>query len=165
LTEKARGKSNLLVQLLSSDKVKTGFQKPMQSPMAKVSRLSNRKEVTRKRIVILSSDTTLGLSLSLFFENVYNVVSTSEGEVVENALGSNMIDLLIVDVGPFDTDLLNLVGSIRKKNSELPVIVMYVYQDKIRKLEDTLRSQVNMIFYKPVDLSQVSNEIRVLLAR
>jgi len=137
----------------------------MQSPMAKVSRLSNRKEVTRKRIVILSSDTTLGLSLSLFFENVYNVVSTSEGEVVENALGSNMIDLLIVDVGPFDTDLLNLVGSIRKKNSELPVIVMYVYQDKIRKLEDTLRSQVNMIFYKPVDLSQVSNEIRVLLAR
>jgi DNA-binding response OmpR family regulator len=133
--------------------------------MAKVSRPSHRKDVTRKRIVILSSDATLGLSLSLFFENVYNVVSTSEGEVVEKALESNMIDLLIVDVGLFDTDLLNLVGSIRKKNSDLPVIVMYVYQEKIRKLEDTLRSQVNMIFYKPVDLSQVSNEIRMLLAR
>jgi DNA-binding response OmpR family regulator len=133
--------------------------------MAKVSRPPHRKDVTRKRIVILSSDATLGLSLSLFFENIYNVVSTSEGEVVEKALESNMIDLLIVDVGLFDTDLLNLVGSIRKKNSDLPVIVMYVYQEKIRKLEDTLRSQVNMIFYKPVDLSQVSNEIRVLLAQ
>jgi DNA-binding response OmpR family regulator len=137
----------------------------MQSTMAKVSRPSHRKDLKRKRIVILSSDATLGLSLSLFFENVYNVVSTSEAEVVENALESNMVDLLIVDVGPFDTDLLNLVGSIRKKNSDLPVIVMYVYQEKIRKFEDTLRSQVNMIFYKPVDLSQVSNEIRVLLAR
>jgi DNA-binding response OmpR family regulator len=133
--------------------------------MAKVSRPSQKKDAMKKRIVILSSDATLGLSLSLFFENVYNVISTSEGEVVEKALESDMIDLLIIDIGLFDTDLLTLVGAVRNKNADLPVIVMYVYQEKIRKLEDKLRSQVNMIFYKPVDLSQVSNEIRVLLAR
>lgn len=136
----------------------------MQNTTEKTTRSSSKKDATRKRIVILSSDATLGLSLSLFFENIYNVVSTSEGEVVEKALESNMVDLLIVDVGPFDTELLALVGSVRGKNPDLPVIIMYVYQEKIRKLEDKLRSQVNMIFYKPVDLSQVSNEIRVLLA-
>ncbi len=124
-----------------------------------------KKDKAKKRVVILSSDTTLGLSLSLFFENTYNVISTSEAEVVENALKSEMLDLLIIDVGPFDTELLDLLSIIRKTNSELPVIVMYVYQEKIRKVEERLRTQVNMIFYKPVDLAQVSNEIRVLLAR
>ncbi len=137
----------------------------MQSTMTKAAKPSSKKVIAKKRIVILSSDATLGLSLSLFFENVYNVVSTSEAEVVENALESTMIDLLIVDVGLFENELLNFVSAVRKKSIDLPVIVMYVYQEKTRKLEDKLRSQVNMIFYKPVDLSQVSNEIRVLLAR
>ena len=136
----------------------------MPSIMVKASRSASRKNVTRRRIVILSTDATLGLSLSLFFENTYNVVSTSEADVVEKALESRMIDLLIIDIGPFDTEILTLIGTVRKKNPNLPVIVMYVYQEKIRKREEQLRSQVNMIFYKPVDLSQVSNEIRVLLA-
>ena len=123
-----------------------------------------KKEITKKRVVILSSDATLGLSLSLFFENTYKVISTSEDEMVIAAIDSHMVDLLIIDVGIFDTGILELINTIRMKNKEIPIVVMYVFQEKLRQFEDNLRPDVNMIFYKPVDLTQVSSEVRMLLA-
>ncbi len=137
----------------------------MPDPKAHHSKPSPARTTVKQRIVILSSDATLGLSLSLFFENVYKVSSTSEEEMVTKALESGMADLLIIDSGLFDTDLLDLVDAVRRVRPEIPVIVMYVYQEKMRVLEDRLRPRVDMIFYKPVDLAQVSGEIRVLLAR
>ncbi len=137
----------------------------MPGPTIRQPKMSPGRTVEKQRIVILSSDATLGLSLSLFLENVYRVSSTSEEEMVTKALESGMVDLLIIDIGLFDTGLLDLVGSVHAIQPDLPVIVMYVYQEKMRQLEDRLRTRVSMIFYKPVDLAQVSGEIRVLLAR
>ncbi len=132
--------------------------------MVRSGKTGSKKQSTKKRVVILSTDSTLGLSLSLFFENIYKVISTTEEQMVITALDSDMVDLLIVDIGIFDTGTCELINQVRKRKKDLPIIVMYVFQEKMRKLEDDLRADVNMIFYKPVDLTQVSSEVRLLLA-
>ncbi len=121
------------------------------------------KEIDRKSILIFSPDLNLCFSLSILFQDRYHVVTTTNIATFEKLATCFGADLAIVDEVPSDCLIrrLEAIGSGRPK---IPVIMLYVYNGRDVTLDRAIRSKVDSVFYKPVEISVVSKRIDEILA-
>lgn len=115
-----------------------------------------------KNIVIYSPDFSLCYSLLMYLQTQYKVVATTDLEVVQSLICNKSADLVILDSEP-SSDVQIKCEQFKKCRSEVPVILTYVFNNRIKDFETTIKKYVNEIFYKPFDLNEISARISTLL--
>jgi DNA-binding response OmpR family regulator len=116
----------------------------------------------KKTILIYSPDLNFCFSLSTLFQDRFNVVTTTNLGMVENFAGHYSADLVIVDAIPTEK-LIERLDGLKLNNQRLPIIMLYVCSPKDMHLDRAIRSHVNAVFYKPLDINALSKMIEELL--
>lgn len=117
----------------------------------------------KKTILIYSPDLNFCFSLSMLFQNKFNVITTTNPSTLESFAMHYSANLLIVDASP-SAKMREQLHSLRELNQDLPVIMLYVYSAKEALLDADVRQEVDSVFYKPFDLTAVSKRINDLLS-
>jgi response regulator RpfG family c-di-GMP phosphodiesterase len=112
----------------------------------------------RKSILIFSPDLNLCFSFSVLFQDRYHVVTTTNIATFEKLATCVGADLAIVDETPSEC-LLKSLDTLGRSLPKIPVILLYVYNERDVTLDRAMRSRVDSVFYKPVEVSVVSKRI------
>jgi response regulator RpfG family c-di-GMP phosphodiesterase len=128
---------------------------PSQKPLEGVER--------KKTILIYSPDLNFCFSLSMLFQDRYNVITTTNIGMLETSVKNYDSDLAIVDAVPSE-GLISRIDRLKDASGGVPVILLYVYNAKETALDKTIRAHVDCVFYKPFEISTVSKRIEEFLA-
>jgi hypothetical protein len=118
---------------------------------------------SKKTIIIYSPDLNFCFSLSMVFQDRYNVITTTNLGMLEKFVGIYSANLAVVDAEPSEK-LMKRIDSLKDSNRGLPVIILYVYNTKEGTLDRDVRSHVDSVFYKPFEIGAVSKRIDELLS-
>ncbi len=97
----------------------------------------------------------------MYLQNIYDVTVTTDLNVIKMLSHNSSVDLLIIDSDP-DKEIESFCEGLKETKKKLPVIIFYVYKDKIKELDNSIRKHVNSIFYKPYDFNEVSKLVSSL---
>jgi DNA-binding response OmpR family regulator len=122
------------------------------------------EEGKKKSILIYSPDLNFCFSLSMLFQDRYNVSTTTNINMIETFVANYSADLLIVDAMP-STRMIERLEGLKKLKALLPVIMLYVYNAKETDLDNAARHRVDSVFYKPFEVNSVSKRIEELLSK
>lgn len=111
-----------------------------------------------KSVVVYSPDFSLCYSFLMFLQSHYKVVATTNLDAVTAMVRNSSADLVIIDSEP-DQTIQEVVNDLKNINSETPIILTYVYNNKLSVLENNIKKNVKEIFYKPFDLNEISLRI------
>ncbi|RPI74345.1 MAG: response regulator [Ignavibacteriales bacterium] len=114
-----------------------------------------------KKIVFYSPDFTLNLSLLMFLQSNYNITTTTDIVDLKAIASSFSSDLIILDSPP-TIDIETLCKEIKEFNPKTPIILLYVFDNKLKIPDENIRKYVNSVFYKPFDLDNVTKQLSVL---
>jgi len=117
----------------------------------------------KKKVLILSKDTQLALSLSLFFGDEFEVQTVEKFDQARDIIAQNGADLLLIDYGLPDDHIPGSLSSIRQKK-DIPIVMMYVFHEKKIKIESEIRKYTDAVFYKPVNILDVLGKIRLFIS-
>lgn len=98
----------------------------------------------------------------MYLQTQYKVVATTDLEVVSSLIHSGSADLVIMDTEP-STDLLDKCEQFKKQNPNIPIILTYVFNNRIKESEKRIKAFIDEIFYKPFDLNEISSKLPSLL--
>ena len=87
-----------------------------------------------KNVVIYSPDFSLCYSLLMYLQTQYKVVATTDIEVVSALVCNGSADLVIMDKEP-DANLLLKCEQFKKCKSNVPLILTYVFNNRIKETE------------------------------
>jgi DNA-binding NtrC family response regulator len=116
----------------------------------------------KKTILIYSPDLNFCFSLSMLFQNRYNVITTTDATMLEKFVANYAANLVIVDASPTEK-MLERLQKVKASNPTVPIIMLYVYNPKDAQLDRAARQNVDSVFYKPFDLPAMSKRISELL--
>ncbi|MBI5473886.1 MAG: hypothetical protein HY961_16230 [Ignavibacteriae bacterium] len=116
----------------------------------------------KNTILIYSPDLNFCFSLSMLFQDRYNVITTTNSSMLDSFVAHYSANLLIVDAAPSEK-MLSRVHALKELNRRLPIIMLYVFNPKEAPLDRAVRKEVDAVFYKPFDLAAVSKRINELL--
>lgn len=116
----------------------------------------------KKTILIYSPDLNFCFSLSMLFQDRYNVITTTNPGMLERFVADYSADLVVVDAVPSEKMIERLDG-LKAINARLPIIMIYVYSQKEMMLDSAIRRHVDSVFYKPFDVGDMSRRIAELL--
>ncbi len=116
----------------------------------------------KKTILIYSPDLNFCFSLSMLFQNRYNVITTTDATMLEKFVANYAANLVIVDAAPTEK-MLERLQKVKASNPTVPIIMLYVYSPKEEQLDRAARRHVDSVFYKPFDLPAMSKRISELL--
>jgi DNA-binding response OmpR family regulator len=119
-------------------------------------------DVNKKTILIYSPDLNFCFSLSMLFQDRYNVITTTNLGLLDKFVGTYSADLVIIEAIPSEKILGRLEG-LREIKSDLPIIMLYVYNSREVHLDMAIRKHVDSVFYKPFEIDSVSERIGSLL--
>ncbi len=126
------------------------------------SSISNQPK-SKKRILILSDDSQLASSLSLYFGEEFDVQTVEEFEQARDIIIQDSADLLLFDFGLPDKRIPESLSIIRRKKN-IPIVLMYVFHEKTLPIELEIRKYADAVFYKPVNIVDVLGQIRLFLS-
>jgi response regulator RpfG family c-di-GMP phosphodiesterase len=98
----------------------------------------------------------------MYLQTQYKVVATTDIEVVSSLVCNHSVDLVILDTEP-TSDVLSKCEKFKKCSANVPLILTYVFNDRIKESEHEIKKFINEIFYKPFDLNEISSKIPFLL--
>lgn len=98
----------------------------------------------------------------MYLQTQYKVVATTDIEVVQSLICNKGADLVILDSEP-SSDIQLKCEQFKKCRAEVPVLLTYVFNNRIKELETQTKKFVNEIFYKPFDLNEIASKISTLL--
>ncbi len=124
--------------------------------------LLNEEDGAKKTILIYSPDLNFCFSLSMLFQNRYNVSTTTNLGMLETFLANYSADLVMIDAFP-STKILQTLEGLKELKRHLPIIMLYVYNSKEVGMDRAIRGHVDSVFYKPFDIGVVSRRIEELL--
>jgi DNA-binding response OmpR family regulator len=124
--------------------------------------LLSEEDGSKKTILIYSPDLNFCFSLSMLFQNRYNVSTTTNLGMLETFLANYSADLVMIDAFP-SAKITQTLEGLRELKQHLPIIMLYVYNSKEVGMDKAIREHVDSVFYKPFDISVVSKRIDELL--
>jgi DNA-binding response OmpR family regulator len=114
-----------------------------------------------KKIVFYSPDFTLNLSLLMYLQSNYSITTTTDIDDLKAISSSFNCDLVILDAPP-TIDIETLCRDLKENNPRTPIILLYVFDNKLKFLDENIRKYVNSVFYKPFDLDNITRQLSVL---
>jgi len=124
--------------------------------------LRSEVDQNKKTILLYSPDLNFCFSLSMLFQDRYNVVTTTNLGMLEKFVASYAADLVMIDAMPSESIVERLAG-LKEVSHNLPIIMLYVYNAKDVNLDQAIRTRVDSVFYKPFEINTVSRRIDDLL--
>jgi DNA-binding NtrC family response regulator len=118
----------------------------------------------KRTILIYSPDLNFCFSLFMLFQDKYNVVTTTNPCMLETFVAHYSASLVIVDALP-SRKMIERLDAVKRLNADLPIIMLYVYEQKEVGLDSEVRNYVDSVFYKPFDVAAVSRHIEELLPK
>jgi hypothetical protein len=115
-----------------------------------------------KNAIFYSPDLNLCVSLLLYFQDKYRVTTTTDIEVLKIIATRPSCNLIIIDAEP-DRHIENLCRLIKTENVNSSLILTYVFKTQIKDFEKNLRLYTDAVFYKPVDLVEVTKTLNSLV--
>lgn len=101
-------------------------------------------------------------SFLMYLQDIYNVTTTTDLQVLSVLVSNSDVDLAIIDEEP-SKKIEAICKNIHYIKDGLPVILTYVFKDQIKDFEADIRQYVSSIFYKPFDLNEISMKLSVLM--
>ena len=111
-----------------------------------------------KHILLYSKDFSFSTNMMMYLQNDFSVKSTTSMDVLKSLTGCSPVDLILIDTDP-DNSLQEFLKEIRGIKPDVPVILTYVFKQKIKEVDSSLRKYVNSVFYKPYDLNEVTKKL------
>lgn len=124
--------------------------------------LYSEEDASKKTILIYSPDLNFCFSLSMLFQNRYNVSTTTNLGMLETFLANYSADLVMIDAFP-SAKIIQTLEGLKELKRHLPVIMLYVYNSRDVGMDKEIRGHVDSVFYKPFDINVVSRRIEELL--
>jgi len=97
----------------------------------------------------------------MFLQSNYNITTTTDIVDLKAIASSFSSDLIILDSPP-TIDIETLCKEIKEFNPKTPIILLYVFDNKLKIPDENIRKYVNSVFYKPFDLDNVTKQLSVL---
>ena len=116
----------------------------------------------KKTIILYSPDLNFCFSLSMLFQDRFNVITTTNLGMLDRLVTDYSADLVLVDAVP-SQKLIERVECLRGLNPKLPIILLYVYNSRETVLDRAIREHVDSVFYKPLEIAPISRRIEELL--
>jgi DNA-binding response OmpR family regulator len=117
----------------------------------------------KKTILLYSPDLNFCFSLSMLFQDRYNVITTTNLGMLDRLAADYAANLVMVDAVPSEK-LIERLDGLRGANHKLPIILLYVYNSREVNLDRAIREHVDSVFYKPFEIAQISKRVEDLLA-
>lgn len=92
----------------------------------------------------------------MYLQDKYNVTTSTDFNVLKSLIDNSEFDLVIIDSEP-NKKIESFCTAIKNSSSDLKIILTYVYDKKMNVAENRLRDCISAVFYKPFDLTDVSN--------
>jgi DNA-binding response OmpR family regulator len=115
-----------------------------------------------KRILFYSPDKDLCETMIMFFNTEYNITTTSNFEEIVNIISHSDYALIVID-SELNERMDKLCEGIKNSFPTLPIILTYVCTNKCHQLESRIKQHTDAIFYKPIDIREVSLKISSLI--
>ncbi len=116
----------------------------------------------KKTIILYSPDLNFCFSLSMLFQDRFNVITTTNLGMLDHLVADYSADLVLVDAVP-SQKLIERVECLRGLSPKLPIILLYVYNSRETVLDRAIREHVDSVFYKPLEIAPISRRIEELL--
>ena len=117
------------------------------------------------RILLAEDDSLIGEGLCLGLRHFdYRVDWVRDGLMAEQALGSSEFDALLLDLGLPDMDGMDLLGRLRRRGNDIPVLVLTA-RDRIEDRVSGLDQGADDYLVKPFDLMEVAARLRAITRR
>jgi two-component system, OmpR family, response regulator QseB len=122
-------------------------------------------QYSRMNVLLVEDDPELGSGVRIALMNEgMSVIWARRLAEAERELGSDLIDLVLLDLGLPDGDGLGLLRSLRQDNKALPVLVLTA-RDALADRVQGLDSGADDYLVKPFDLAELLSRIRALARR
>lgn len=118
----------------------------------------------RKKIFVFSPDRDLAQSLSMLFENHFEItVETSMGNLSKR-IAAVCPDLLVVDLHTFSSDVMLELSIVESSCTKVPAVILRAYNRLRSDVEEMVQRTAKAIFYKPFNAEEVVRSIHTLLS-
>lgn len=109
-----------------------------------------------KKVLFYSPDFDLCYSLLMFLQDKYIVTTSTDFNVLKSLINNSDFDLVMIDSEP-NKKIERFCSAIKNSTSDLKIILTFVYSKKTSAAENRLRDYISAVFYKPFDLTDISN--------
>jgi len=101
------------------------------------------------------------MSLTLYFQDKYVVVTTTDGNTLPSLIETHRPSLVIVDALP-TTWILQLFDKWKEKYPDLRVMLFRVWRYEDRKREAAIHKSIDYVVYKPIEIDFVAHIVNEL---
>ena len=118
--------------------------------------------VATKTLLIFSPDLNLCFCLAMLFQDRFHVVTNTDLAMIESLAVEEAAHVIIVDALPSER-LMAQLDALRAARGFVPVIMLYAYNARAGALDRAIRSHVDSVYYKPVEIAAITSRIEELL--
>jgi DNA-binding NtrC family response regulator len=117
----------------------------------------------KEKILVFSPDRDLAQSLSMLFENHFEITcETSMGDLGKR-IASVTPALLIVDLHTFSSDVMLELSIVESSSIKVPVVILRAYNRLRSDVEEMVQRTAQVVFYKPFNAEEVVRSIHNLM--
>lgn len=110
----------------------------------------------KKTIVMYSPDVDLCMSLTLYFQDKYVIVTTTDGNTLPGLVETYHPSLVIADALPTSW-ILQLFDTWKQMHPGIRVMLFRVWRYDDRKREAAIHKSIDYVVYKPIDIDFVAH--------
>jgi DNA-binding NtrC family response regulator len=118
---------------------------------------------TKKRILVFSPDRDLAQSLSMLFENHFEITCETSMGNLGKRIASVAPALLIVDLHTFSSDVMLELNIVESSCMKIPIVILRAYNRLRSDVEEMVQRTAQVVFYKPFDAEEVVRSIHSLM--
>jgi DNA-binding response OmpR family regulator len=118
----------------------------------------------QQAIVLYSPDMDYCMSLRLLFQDRYTMITTTDVNMLVTIVNAFQPDLVIIDALPTER-MRHRVELMKRNNADMRVMFFTTQRFADHEIHEFLRTSVDAVFSKPVDLAEITERIRALVER
>jgi DNA-binding response OmpR family regulator len=112
-------------------------------------------DVKGNTMVMYSPDVDLCMSLTLYFQDKYSIVTTTDGSTLPSLVSKYQPLLVIADALPTGR-LLGLFDEWKTNRPGMRVMLLRVSRYEDRQREAAINKSIDFVVYKPIDIAVVA---------
>lgn len=117
----------------------------------------------KNKILVFSPDRDLAQSLSMLFENHFEIACETSLANLQKRIASVAPSLLVVDLHTFSSDVMHELNIVEASSGDVPVVVLRAYNRLRADVEELVQRTADVVFYKPLNAEEVVRSIHELL--
>lgn len=118
----------------------------------------------RKTILLYSPDMDFCRSMELYFQEQYTIVTTTDGDALPALAYVHHPELVIADTLPTER-MRRRIDLLKHEHPTIRIMMFYVSRYDEQWVKGSPSQSVDAVFYKPIDLAEVTAQVDKLIHR